>query len=120
MKTFIAVVTVLALSGCAANQQYAWGPYQQGLYNAYKDPSKVEELRVKLESHIAASEAAKQKIPPGLYAELGTMYLQAGDSSQAKKLYAKERDTWPESQGLMTAMIQNIDRREQAKAGAGK
>lgn len=119
MKKFIAIATLVALSGCASHLN-SWGPYEQGLYNAYKDPGKLEELRVKLEAHINALEAAQQKTPPGLYAELGTIYLQSGDSSQAKKLYAKERDAWPESQSLMTAMIQNIDRREQTKAGDAK
>ena len=103
------------LPGCASPTLYNWGGYDQALYASYKDPVKTEELRLKLEAHISAMEKSNQKIAPGLYAELGTLYLQAGSSEKASGLYAKERDAWPESKGLMTAMIQNIDRRELAK-----
>jgi len=104
-----------ALSGCAVPTLYQWGGYDQALYSGYKDPAQMDAMRVKLEAHIAAMEQSKQKVAPGLYAELGTLYLQAGSSTKAAGLYAQERDAWPESQGLMTAMIQNIERREKAK-----
>ncbi|RYF24738.1 MAG: DUF4810 domain-containing protein, partial [Comamonadaceae bacterium] len=48
------------------------------------------------------------------------LYLQAGATTKAAGLYARERAAWPESTGLMTAMIQNIERREQAKKEAQK
>jgi hypothetical protein len=35
-------------------------------------------------------------------------------------MYSHERDTWPESKGLMTAMISNIERRQQAHTEAAK
>jgi len=65
-------------------------------------------------------EAGRQKVAPGLYAELGTLYLQAGESAKAKSYYTKERDAWPESRGLMTAMIENIDRLDQTKTEAAQ
>ena len=105
----------LVLSGCASPTLYNWGGYDEALYASYKDPGKTDELRLKLETHITAMEKSHQKVAPGLYAELGTLYLQAGASGKASDLYAKERDAWPESKGLMTAMIQNIERRELAK-----
>lgn len=61
-------------------------------------------------------EAARQKVAPGLYAELGTLYLQAGDASRAVALYTKERDAWPESRGLMDALITNVGKRNTAKS----
>ncbi|UUZ72198.1 DUF4810 domain-containing protein [Polaromonas sp. P1(28)-8] len=99
---------------------YQWGGYDQALYSGYKDPTKMESMRVKLEAHIAAMEQSKQKVAPGLYAELGTLYLQAGSPDKAVGLYAQERDAWPEGRSLMTAMIQNIERRQKAKEGAQK
>lgn len=80
----------------------------------------METLRVQLEKHIAIVEASKQKVAPGLYAELGTLYLQAGAPEKAISLYSQERAAWPESKGLMTAMIQNLERRQQAKEEAAK
>jgi hypothetical protein len=49
-------------------------------------------------------------MPPGLYAELGTLYLQMGEQVKAIAMYVKERDTWPESKSLMDALIKNLRR----------
>ncbi len=80
------------------------------LYQSYKNPEKTIELRTGLETHIAQMEKSMQKVAPGLYAELGTMYLQAGDSTKAVAMYTKERDAWPESRGLMESLIRNVSK----------
>jgi len=108
------LVILSVLGGCAAPGLYNWGGYDQALYAGYKDVTKMEALRINLEAHIGAMEKSKQKVAPGLYAELGTLYLQTGSSDMAISYYTKERDAWPESRTLMTAMIQNIERRQQA------
>jgi hypothetical protein len=110
---------VLVLSGCAA-PLYKWGGYDDALYASYKDVTKTEALRIKLETHIAEMEKNQLKVAPGLYAELGTLYLQAGSAEKARQFYARERDTWPESRTLMSAMIQNLERRQQPQEGAPK
>jgi hypothetical protein len=108
MRLLYAMICALALSGCAANKGlYEWGGYDAVLYNSYKDPTTVVDNMHKLELHIQKLEQSKQKVPPGLYADLGTMYLQAGDKEKAKANFIKERDTWPESVGLMDALINN-------------
>jgi hypothetical protein len=113
---FLSILPILLIvGGCATPSLYQWGGYEQALYAGYKDPNKIEALRLKLEGHIAEMESSKQKVAPGLYAELGTLYLQSGDSTKAISMYSRERDAWPESRGLMTAMIQNLERREQAR-----
>jgi len=101
MRLVYATLCALALTGCATNKGlYEWGGYDAVLYNSYKDPTTVVGNMQKLELHI-------QKLAPGLYADLGTMYLQAGDKAKATANFAKERDTWPESAGLMNALINN-------------
>jgi len=112
-------LTVLAvLSGCASPSLYQWGGYDQNLYAGYKDTTKMESLRLKLEAHLGELEKSKQKVAPGLYAELGTLYLQAGAADKALGFYAKERDAWPESRVLMTSLIQNIERRQASASGS--
>ena len=118
MRYLLILPIAAFLAGCAAPRLYQWGGYDQALYSGYKDPAKMETLRVQLEKHIAAMETSKQKVAPGLYAELGTLYLQAGASDKAIGLYSQERAAWPESKGLMTSMIQNLERRQQAKGAA--
>lgn len=112
------VLASLALAGCANNMLYQWGGYEDGLYAAYKDPTKAEALRLKLEAHVQAMEKGGQKVAPGLYAEVGTLYLQAGQRRTAMTWYQKERAAWPESRQLMTAMIQNLERLEAGPAAS--
>ena len=116
MRILALTVMVLILGGCVAPSKYQWGGYESMLYAGYKDPNKMEEMKLGLERHIEAMDKSNQKIPPGLLAELGTLYLQSGASDKAVALYARERDTWPESKGLMTAMIKNLERRKEARA----
>ncbi len=106
------LLTLSLLTGCAAPGLYQWGGYDQALYAGYKDATKMEALRLKLEAHVGEMEKSRQRVAPGLYAELGTLYLQAGAQAKAIGYYAKERDAWPESRVLMTAMIQNLERLE--------
>lgn len=116
MKLIVLLACGLLLTGCANRPSlYQWGGYDAMLYQSYKDPEKVAAFRTGLESHIAQMELSKQKIAPGLYAELGTIYLQAGDSSKAVAMYTKERDAWPESRGLMDTLINNVAKRTVAK-----
>ncbi len=120
MRLLLLLPLLVTLSGCAPPSMYQWGGYDQALYAGYKDPTKMEAMRLKLENLIAEMEKSKQKVAPGLYAELGTLYLQAGSSEKAVVMYSKERDAWPESRALMTAMIQNLTRRQLARGEASK
>lgn len=117
MKIFAIALCGLFLTGCAnRGSMYQWGGYDAMLYQSYKNPEKAVEFRQGLELHVAKMEQSQQKIAPGLYAELGTLYLQAGDSTKAVAMYTKERDAWPESRGLMDALINNVAKRTGAKA----
>jgi hypothetical protein len=117
----LALLAVAAtLAGCAAPGLYQWGGYEDALYAGYKDVTKMEALRVRLETHITDMETRKQRVAPGLYAELGTLYLQAGNSAKAIQNYTREREAWPESRGLMTAMIQNLERRQKPQEEPAK
>jgi len=120
LRLTVMALAVLALSGCVKPSMYNWSEYESMLYEGYKNPAKMEEMKIGLEAGISATEKSGQKVPPGLYAELGTLYLQSGSSDKAVAMYARERNAWPESRGLMDQMIQNIERRESIKAGATK
>ncbi len=121
MKISILAFLALLLAGCATqNGNYNWGGYDNLLYDAYKDPTKVEQMRIGLEALVAQQERSNQKVAPGIYAELGTLYYQSGDSARALSMYERERDAWPESKGMMTALIANINRRSKPSAHAEK
>ena len=109
----IAFLAVL-LSGCATPALYEWGGYDEAMYQHYKDPATTPDARAGLEAHVAEMEESGQRVAPGLYAEIGTFYLQAGATDQALKMYRRERAYWPESKALMDAMIGNLERRREA------
>lgn len=115
-----ALAATALLSGCATNALYQWGGYDDQLYAVYKDPSKAQAMRTRLEAHIQKTEQEGSRVAPGLYAELGTLYLQAGDRARAIAAYQKERKAWPESTQLMSAMIQNLERLEAQPRGAAQ
>ncbi len=117
MKMFLLVALGLVMTGCAnRGGLYQWGGYDAMLYQSYKNPEKAQEFRLGLEAHISKMEQSQQKTAPGLYAELGTLYLQAGDATKAVAMYVKERNAWPESQGLMDSLINNIGKRAKTDA----
>jgi hypothetical protein len=111
LRTKCLALIALVLSGCATPNKYNWSGYDKGLYDAYKDPSQISALQIKLQAIVDALEQQKQITPPGMYAELGTLYLQEGRIDKAKIYYAKERDTWAESKTLMDMLIKNLDSR---------
>ena len=108
MRSIYAVLVAIALTGCAAKGGlYDWGGYDTALYGSYKDPTTVTANMQKLEVHIQALETGKRKVPPGQYADLGMLQLQAGSRDKALVNFHKERDAWPESAALMDALINN-------------
>ena len=113
MRNCIALALALVSTGCATHTGlYDWGGYDGVLYQAYKQPGEAGAQMQKLETHIRNLEQHKRKVAPGLYADLGTMYLQAGNREKALENYRRERAEWPESATLMDAMIKNFEARK--------
>ena len=69
----------------------------------------------------AVEEAQKRnvRLAPGLYAEIGTMYIRMNQPAEAPKYYRLEAATWPESAGFMTTIADAIER-NLAKQGENK
>ena len=107
-KSILVAAAFLMLSGCAQQGLYDWGNYSGLMYQNYKKPESVAANLVVLQAHVTTLEGRKARVAPGLYADLGTLYLQAGDRDRAVDNYRRERAAWPESAGLMDAMIKNL------------
>lgn len=107
MRLAYTIFLALALGGCATKGLYDWAGYSSTLYNSYKDPTTVTAGIQQLQTHIDRLEQGHQKVPPGLYADLGMLQLQAGDREHAQANFRKERELWPESASLMDALINN-------------
>lgn len=106
-------VTVSLLMGCATVQVnetgFYWGNYSASLYKYKKNPS-AETLRLhKLELEKIVQKCDGQttcKVPPGIYAELGKLYLDEGDSQTAISFFNSERTHFPESAQLMETLVE--------------
>jgi hypothetical protein len=110
-----AAAALIVLSGCAT-RQYEWNNYDTRLYRYYKDPTSVEDFRVSLKTHLENLESRGMRPAPGLYAELGTLFLENGDEKTALIYYRKERDAWRESRYLMDTMIAAVEKRAKPEA----
>jgi len=113
-KSFAVLVSLLALSGCAAKTRYVWRDYDTKLYSHYKDPAQKEEFYQALKETLDDAESSG-RIPPGIYAEYGYVLYEQGNSSQAILYYQKEADLWPESRFFMTKLINMAKKRNKAQ-----
>ncbi len=107
MKLWGLLILSLLLTGCGG-LGYNWGNYDNALNRHYHNPSNRTDLLTRIENHIDRLEGNAQKVPPGLYAEAGTLYLEQDNSERAAYYYQKEHDAWPESRTLMTSLMTKI------------
>jgi hypothetical protein len=111
MKVIIAVIVAsVILGGCATRAGYQWSQYDQKLYDYYKAPGTAEQFLADLEAHVRTLDQSGVKPPPGLYAEVGTLYLHKGERANAIAYFKKEAAAWPESRSLMIALVTNLEK----------
>ncbi len=102
----IVVLSMIAMVfvGCGQNVQpplYNWGNYvksstEYGVDGHNKEV--IEKHLQELEKIISESEANKQRVAPGLYAEYGQILFEANQKEKAKKYFVLEKETYPESE----------------------
>ncbi len=105
----VAIALGLLGSGCATQRQpmYAWGNYSDSLYQSKKNesPETYEQHVQALEKIVTESKARNLRVPPGVYAELGYVYLSRNNPAKAIELFTLEKQTYPESAVLMNGLI---------------
>lgn len=65
-------------------------------------------------------DVGKARLAPGLTAELGYLYLQAGNPEKAVSLFRREKRSWPESAYFMDVMIRVAEGPKKDAAGDAK
>ena len=113
MKKQLAVVCLAStlMAGCALQPPqptgFYWGNYSRTLYEYEKNPGTTsrEAHQNTLKEIISSADAGNGKVPPGVYAELGNLYLDQGDKAQAVKYFELEAAHYPESAVLMKNLI---------------
>ncbi|HTN51928.1 MAG TPA: DUF4810 domain-containing protein [Anaeromyxobacter sp.] len=116
-RAILALALALGAAGCATGPKrlYAWNGYDEALYAQAKAPQDNEKYLEHLKQVIENAETARDKVPPGIYAEYGYALFTNGQLDDAVTYYSKERDTWPESRVLMEKLIRNTQRLRESR-----
>jgi len=111
----LGVVTIgFLMSGCSAQPKplYNYGEYSESYYHAKKElsPESALELQKSIEYSIEnAANSRSARVAPGMYANLGYIYLKGGKTDKALESFNKEKLIYPESAHFMDRMIKKIE-----------
>ena len=115
-KTVLLVVSTMGflMSGCSAQPKplYNYGDYSESYYHAKKEltPDSALELQKSIEYSIEnAANSRSARVAPGMYANLGYIYLKGGQTDKAIESFNKEKSIYPESAHFMDRMIKKIE-----------
>jgi hypothetical protein len=98
---------------------YNYGDYSASYYKHKKQatPETRQALMVSMEKAINDVNKSKSgRVSPGMFANLGYMYLENGANQKAISLFEKEKETYPESTHFMERIIAKVELVEQKGA----
>ena len=109
------IATALIIGGCAPQPMYYWGNYSNTLYHFRKDANDATRDKhiAELESIVKTSNEHSQRVPPGVYCELGYMHAKAGNKSHALELLVLEKTTYPESAHFVDRLVESMKNAEE-------
>nr|WP_314903561.1 DUF4810 domain-containing protein [uncultured Campylobacter sp.] len=97
----LASAAALLLSGCADDsprQLYYWdGAYTSSVYEYLTQEGDTGAQIAALEESLQKAYQRAAKVPPGLHAHLGLLYLSQGNGAKFKAYVEKEAELYPES-----------------------
>lgn len=107
------VSAILLMSGCVTQPKplYVYGDYSSLYYASKKEPSPESALKLQQSIEKAIQNvngSSSGRVAPGMYANLGYMYLKAGKNDEAIVNFQKEKLIYPESAHFMNRMIQKV------------
>lgn len=134
----LASAAALLLSGCADNsprQLYYWdGAYTGSVYEYLTEEGDAGTQIAALEESLQKAYQRAAKVPPGLHAHLGLLYLSQGNGAKFKAYVEKEAELYPESRDYAMFLLNqngktagaagksaaNLSERTKEKAGASE
>ena len=97
----LASAAAMLLSGCADDsprQLYYWdGAYTGSVYEYLTEEGDAGAQIAALEESLQKAYQRAAKVPPGLHAHLGLLYLSQGNGAKFKAYVEKEAELYPES-----------------------
>jgi hypothetical protein len=118
--TLFIITTAVFMTACSSHNTalYNYGDYSESYYSDVKDHSHESQLALQksIEEAIKnAQESRSGRVAPGLYANLGYIYLKEGQSKLAIENFKKEKALYPESTKLMDRLIKKVEMLEEDK-----
>jgi hypothetical protein len=118
MKKHIVFVLIIGfffslLIGCVQPQPplYHWGNYINSSANYGMNGHEKEVMEkhiLELETIINESEAKNQRVAPGIYAEYAQLLYETNKKEEAKKYFALEKQTYPESTKFINGALTKL------------
>lgn len=113
VKLVPGVAALLLFSACSTQAPlYNYEDYSNSYYVHVKEPSDETALNLQksMENAIeAAGKSRSGRVPPGMYANLGYLYLKGGQSARAIEMFNREKETYPEATQFMDRVIQKAE-----------
>ena len=117
----LASAAAMLLSGCADDsprQLYYWdGAYTGSVYEYLTEEGDAGAQIAALEESLQKAYQRAAKVPPGLYAHLGLLYLSQGNGAKFKAYVEKEAELYPESRDYAMFLL---NQNSKTKGAAGK
>jgi hypothetical protein len=112
-KLYTLILVLGCLNGCAPNELFYWGDYENTLHERYVK-NENGQIEAELKSILTDAQERHQRVAPGIYADYGFMLYKRGDKQGAIKAFTTESSLYPESTALMNKLIEKIQQRNQA------
>jgi len=114
ISVVLATVVMFIVSGCSSSPKplYNYGDYSESYYGTKKEATTESALEYQkaLEYCISGADGSRSgRVPPGMYANLGYLYLKAGKSDKAIENFTKEKTVYPEATFFMDKMINKVE-----------
>lgn len=104
---FPVLAFAVCLSACESSPVlYSWQSYESQVYAYLSGESRGEQIAL-LERDLAKIKAAGKAVPPGFYAHLGLLYMEAGDDAMAITCFTAEKTAFPEAASYMDFLLGN-------------
>jgi len=109
----LALFIAFSVVGCGGPKPlYVYNDYNDKYYAFKKnlDSESMLELQKSIEEAIAdVGDSSSGRVAPGMYANLGYIYLKQGNATKAIENFKKEKATYPEATHFMDRMIKKVE-----------
>lgn len=110
---FTALMTsaLMIFASCGTTKLYSWHDYQEDYYHVVKnnDKESLDKLIATYDKIIAKQKETRGVVPPGIYADYGFFLLQSGKKAEAKAMFAKEIELYPESETFVGSLLKRCN-----------